>query len=218
MLLEYLRVFLGWPPIALAIAVVFIRTFRRPIDGVIGRVVEAQIFGQAFKAVPPSQKSEGATEDRLASAAEAAQLPPETALPLPPELAGDPTAAAAVAFARNNPAQVIIEYRRVLLAYNSERLFSHIFGTQVDLLEYLATRHGESVSLPALAKFHDDFQKKTQNSEYQLRDYINFLVNFGVIAVSGVENASEYRITQQGVEFLSYIKANYPTLWHSRQF
>jgi len=44
------------------------------------------------------------------------------------------------------------------------------------------------------------------------------LVNFGVVAVGGQENAYVYTITQYGVEFLSYIKANYPANWNERAF
>lgn len=224
-LLEYIKVLLSWPPIALVIAILFITRFRGAIDDFLKRIVEGNIFGQAFKAVPPLQQTAllGETEDRLAMAAEANPQPngaqaDEEQGHLPPELAGDPLAPAAVAYVRSNPAQTVIEYKRVLFAYNAERLFTRIYGTQVALLEFLASRPEAPAPLALLAQFHAEHQQMAGSNEYQLRDYVNFLVGFGVIAVSGPENAFEYNITQHGVEFLSYIKANYPANWNQRTF
>lgn len=224
MMLEYIKVLFSWPPVALVIAILFIAQFRGAIDDFLKRVVEGNILGQAFKAVPPQQSgSAGATEDRLAIAAEAAPQPTEAQAEqalhqLPPELAGDPQAAAAVAYVRNNPAQTVIEYKRILFAYNAERLFIRIYGTQIALLEFLASRPDTLAPLALLSHFHEEHQQKAGSTEYQLRDYVNFLVGFGVVAVSGLENAYEYRITQHGVEFLSYIKANYPANWNQHAF
>lgn len=225
LVLEYLKVFLSWPPIALLIAIVFVARFRSAIDDFLKRLVEGNVFGQVFKAVPPSQKADppGAAENRLAVAAEAAPLAAAVVDQgagerLPPELAGDPLAPAAVAYVRNNPAQTVIEYKRVLFAYNAERLFTRIYGTQIALLEYLAGKQGVAVPLAELAKFHEEHQQKSGRTDYQIRDYINFLASFGVVATSGKENAFEYRITQHGVEFLSYLKANYPADWNQRAF
>ena len=223
--LEYAKVLLSWPPVALVIAILFIARFRGAIDDFLKRLVEGNIFGQAFKAVPPPQQATlaGATEDRLALAAEAAPQLPQgqvavAAGPLPPELAGDPQAPAAIAYVQSNPAQTVIEYKRVFLAYNAERLFNRIFGTQIALMEFLATRPSEPLPLASLTKFHDQHQHRTGTAEYQLRDYINFLVGFGVVAVSGQENSYAYTITQHGVEFLSYIRANYPANWNQRAY
>lgn len=223
LLLEYLKVLFSWPPIALVIAVIFISRFRGAIDDFLNRVIEGNILGQAFKAVPPRQQldSTGVTEDRLALAAEAHTQSNEAQYvqePLPPELANDPLAPAAIAYVKNNSAQTVIEYKRLLFNYNSERLFARIYGTQVALLEFLASHPEEPASLMPLAKFHEEHQKKASSAEYQLRDYVSFLVSWGVLSVSGPEHAHEYKITQHGMEFLSYIKANYAPMWNQRAF
>lgn len=225
MVLEFAKVVLSWPPIAFLIALLVLGKFRAAIDDFLKRLVQGNIFGQEFRAVPPSQQAvpSGATENRLAVAAEVTPATDsatveETPESLPPELAGDPLAPAAVAYVKANPAQTVIEYKRVLFAYNSERLFRRIYGTQVALLEYLASRGEASVPLSELAKFHEEHQQKSGTTDYQLRDYVNFLVGFGVVGFSGIENAYEYRITQHGVEFLSYIKANYPTHWNQLSY
>jgi len=223
-LLEYVKVLLSWPPIALVIACILISKFRSAIDDFLKRLVQGNIFGQEFKAVPPEKQSgsAGATEDGLVKAAEAsahAPLPqPNQVEQLPPELAGDPVAPAAVAYVRNNPAQTVLEYKRVLFSYNAEKLFARIYGTQIELLEFLAARPEEPAPLTLLVRFHEEHQQKAGSTDYPLRDYVAFLVNFGVIAVAGPENAFEYKVTQHGVEFLSYIKTNYPHNWNKRAY
>lgn len=222
-LLEYLKVLLSWPPIALVIASLFIARFKGAIDDLLSRLVEGNILGQAFKAIPPPLQQANATgvqEDRLALAAEAV---PDNAAghaeeQVPAELAGDPGAVQAIAYVKANPAHTVIEYKKLLFAYNSERLFIRIYGTQIALLEFLASRPDDPAPLTLLARFHDQHQQKAGSTDYQLRDYVNFLVSFGVINVTGPENSYLYTITQHGVEFLSYIKSNYPANWNDRAF
>jgi predicted transcriptional regulator len=55
-------------------------------------------------------------------------------------------------------------------------------------------------------------------TDYQLAPFIDFLVSAGVLEVSGTAGAHHYKITQAGVEFLSYIKANYPNDWDKRYY
>lgn len=224
LLLEYLKVLFSWPPIALVIAIIFVSRFRGAIDDFLNRVIEGNILGQAFKAVPPRQQPGGtaATEDRLAIAAEAHPQPTNVAQqvtePLPTELANDPLAPAAIAYVKSNPAQTVIEYKRLLFNLNAERLFNRIYGTQIAMLEFLASQADKTASLMRLAQFHEEYLRKAGSPDYQVRDYVNFLVGYGVVAISGPEHAQEYKITQHGVEFISYIKANYAATWNQRAF
>jgi len=222
LLLEYIKVILSWPPMAVLIAGLVIWRFRTPISDFLNRSVEANIFGQAIKAVPPreqQQKTARASEDPIAKAAEEQideSAKPAQALQLPPELANDPQAAIAVAWVQNNPATTVIEYRRLLFSYNAERLFNSIFGTQIWLLNFLASRPDNPANLTQLAPFHEVHQKLSGTTNYQIGDYVNFLVSFGVIVVGGSPEEPTYRISDYGLRFLSYIKANYPAGWNSR--
>jgi hypothetical protein len=223
LMLEYLKVLLSWPPIALVIAIIFITRFRAAINDFLNRLIEGNIFGQTLKAAPPHQipVEVGVAEDRLMQAAAAksdggAPTQAQETIQLPPALANDPHAQAAVAYVRNNPAQTVIEYKRILFSYNSERLFNLIYGTQVALLEFLAFRHDQSTTLPQIAQFHREHQAKSGQSDYQLRDYVGFLVSYGVVSVEGSPDQQVYKISQHGVEFLSYIKASYPLVWNQR--
>lgn len=221
MLLEYLKVLLSWPPMALAIAAMFIFRFRAAIDDFLKRLVEGNIFGQAFKAVPPreqQQVSHRADENRLLEAAETAVPGAAAPAPLPPELANDPHASVAIAYVQNNPVETVIEYKRLLFSYNSERLFNSIYGSQIALLSFLAERPNQPSTLSELSRFHETFVTASGRTDYQLRDYVNFLVNFGAILVDGPPSEQTYRISQHGVEFLSYIKTNYATVWNQRVY
>lgn len=222
LLLEYLKVFLGWPPMSFAIAILVIARFRGAIDNFLTRLVEGNIFGQVFKAVPPGEQQQEAKqppENRLAKAAEAQGVfnaPPAAQQQLPPELANDPRAAAALAYVQSHPVETVIEYRRLLFNFNSERLFNFIYGTQIELLQDLASHPDVPATLAQLAKFHEQHQKLAGRTDYQLRDYVNFLVAYGVVIQGGTPEEQTYRIAQHGIEFLSYIKANYPTAWNRR--
>jgi hypothetical protein len=225
MLLEYLKVFLSWPPVALLIAMLFVSRFRTAIDDFLKRLVEGNIFGQKFTAVPPPQQKDNANpiEDPLALAAEASAQASTTGTlqtdeQLPPELTNEPFAREAINYARQHPVETVIEYRKLLFNYGAERLFARIYGTQISLLEFLKTKSGTPSSLAELMPFHDEHQRKAEDTSYQIRDYMNFLINWGVIAASGEENAHEYRIKDYGIEFLSYIKANYPLEWNKRAY
>lgn len=225
LLLEYAKVTFSWPPISLVITWVFFKRFQSSIQGFLNRATEANVLGQTVKASPPEVQREvqGTTEDRLTRAAEAQSTQGTDAtaqenMPLPPELQNDPQAQVAITYVRNNPVPTVIEYKRLFFSYNCERLFNSIYGTQVSLLEFLAARPTESVTLPEIAPFHSAHQALVGRTEYQLRDYVNFLLVFGVVSADGPPESLRYRITQQGVEFLSYIKANYPSAWNQRAY
>lgn len=216
-LLEYLKVILSWPPIALVIAMLLIP--RGAIGDFLKRVVQGNFFGQEFKAVLPTQQTEGnVTEDGLTLAAKNNPQTQQETVVLPAELANEPYAQEAVNYVRNNPVETVIEYRRLSFNYNAERLFASIYGTQISLLEFLASNPETPSNLGALVQFHDDHQRRTENTNYQIRDYMNFLISQGVVKVSGEENAHQYYITEHGIQFLSYIKANYPLIWNTRMY
>lgn len=207
LLLEYIKAFLSWPPMALVIAILFITRFRDAINDLLGRVVEGKILGQEIKAAHPKQTA-AVVEDMLAKAS-VGQVPASTPPTLPPELIGDPNAPAAIEWVKNNPTETVVEYKKLMLSYGSERLFNRIYGTQIELLKFLA--HSETpVHLKQLATFHEEHQTKAGSAEYFIKDYVGFLLAFGVIKCEGEENSQVYSITNHGVEFLSYIKKHYP--------
>jgi hypothetical protein len=221
LILDYAKVILSWPPIALVIALVFFKRFQVSIQSFLNRATEANVLGQTVKAAPPTESQQDvqpATENRLAQATPGTGAAVAENVPLPPELQNDPQARLALAYVMNNPVQTVVEYKRLIFSYNCERLFNSIYGTQISLLEFLAARPTEAISLPEIAPFHSAHQALAGKTEYQLRDYVNFLLVFGVISAEGPPENQRYRISQQGVEFLSYIKANYAAVWNQRAY
>lgn len=222
--LEYIKVFLGWPPIALGISILFFWKFRKSIEGLIERVVEGNLLGQTFKATPHAE------QQRDAGGAESNKLLPSSRidgpqhqateendpLELPPELRNDPYAKSAISYVKENPIKTVIEYKKLLFQYNAERLFNSIFGTQISVLEYLASRQNIGASLDDLSPFHKRHQELIGRDEYPLRDYLGFLVGFGAITATSSPDGEHFYITPDGVEFLNHIKAIYPTSWHQR--
>ena len=206
---------------SVVIAIILIYRFRDAIDSFLKRLVEGNFFGQQFKAVPPSQLQRDtfpANRDGLATALPDAALTAAMAETIPADLAQDPNAQAAIGFVRTNPVQTVVEYMRLSFNYNSERLFNRIYGTQIALLTRLSIHPEQSVKLSQLVEFHETHQTISGRTDYQIRDYIQFLISFGVVSRAGALDDSDFRITQQGIQFLSYIKANYPTLWNQRTF
>lgn len=223
MLLAFVKVVLGWPPIALVIAILLTVTFRGAIEDFLKRLVSGRIMGSEFNAVPPreqQQESKIVSEDPLAKAVEAQSGSDSASVAhpqsqLPPELANDPQAVAAVDYVRNNPVQTVVEYRRVNSFYKAEWLMNRLYGTQISLLEQMAANADEPVQLSRISWHHTQHQLLANSTSYQINDYVGFLVTSGLIAVSGTPDASLYKITQWGLEFLSYIKANFPN-WSQR--
>ena len=226
LILEYAKVLLGWPPIALLISMIFFWRFRNSIGGLIERVTEGNLLGQTFKATPPVEQQRdagGAESNRLISSIsennQQPQIPEGNTLPdLPPELINDQFARSAINYVIDNPIQTVIEYKKLLFQYNSERLFNSIFGTQISLLEYLASQKSKGGSLSELSQFHTKHQEIIGRDEYPLRDYLGFLVGFGVIYPGSSAEGEHFYITQDGIDFLSHIKIAYPTNWHQRPF
>ncbi len=213
--LEYIKVVLSWPPMAVLIVAVVIVRFQKPLEDLINRIEEGDIFGQTIKAPRPVQQVDK-VQDKLAEASKG-QAAEEADAPLPPELLGDPNAHAAVEWVKNNPAQTVIEYKNLMFSYGAERVFNRIYGTQVEMLEYLS--HCENpVTLMQLNPFHERHQAIAGSHEYLLKDYVDFLVNFLVVQREGSENIQLYKITDQGIEFLSYIKKHYPMNWNQRLY
>lgn len=221
LLLDYAKVILSWPPIALVMALVFFKRFQVSIQNFLNRATEANVLGQTVKAAPPTELQrdvQPATENRLAQMTPGTGADVAENVPLPLELQNDPQARLAIAYVINNPAQTVVEYKRLVFSYNCERLFNSIYGTQINLLDFLAARPTESISLPEIAPFHSAHQARAGKMDYQLRDYIHFLLVFGVISSNGPPENLRYSISQQGVEFLSYIKAHYPAVWNQRAY
>ncbi len=103
---------------------------------------------------------------------------------------------------------MVVDYKRLTAAYNNERLFGRVLGSQVRLLEHLATYPNGWFTLPQLGIFHAEHQRQVGGTDYQLAPYVDFLVAAGVLEVSGTAGAHLYKITQPGVECRELLASN----------
>lgn len=218
--LEYLKVLLTWPPISLVIVVIFSFKFTKSINQLIGRIIKAKIFGQEID-VAPDQSKVSADKESLPGPIARTGVSIKVGRarrnkPLPPELENDPQAKDAIRWVKQNPDLTVVEYKKVSTYLGFERLFNSIYGTQILLLDFLASRPNEVVGAWQLAKFHAEYLNKPGSVPYELPAYINFLVNFAVI--ESKDNGLNYQITSHGIEFLQYIKSTYPGVWYQRAF
>ncbi|MDR6582898.1 hypothetical protein HBH1_01168 [Herbaspirillum sp. BH-1] len=228
LLLEYFKVMFGWPPMALLISLVAMNKFKPAIDDLLMRLTSGEFLGQKIQAAAPKDSPQGAvtapepivpsvdghlsTKDQRAALK--AQVEEES---LPAELANDPLARGAIAYVQENPVQTVIEYKRVAIALAAERLYAQIYGTQIALLGFVASRNGEPISGAALVIYHSEYRRLSGNNEYSFERYIHFLVVAGAIEKLDADT-DQYRLTAFGADFLAYIKSQYPLVWSQRPF
>lgn len=194
MTLEYLKVFLSWPVVVLILGLLFIYLFKVQITNLLSRVTEGEAYGMKFKANSPQDSA--VTNDTK-------QVIPEND---------------AIKWVTEHPEQAIEEYTRVSNSYKWERAMNFIYGTQVDLLDHLATQGGQGELYVNLVYFHAEHQKRAGNANYQMPDYLNFLQLFGFISSEGNDSDLKVKITPYGLSFLSYIKANYSDTWNKKPY
>tara|TARA_Y100000296_G_scaffold66186_1_gene78137 strand:- start:1352 stop:1996 length:645 start_codon:yes stop_codon:yes gene_type:complete len=213
---------------ALVIALVAMFKFKSAIDDLLKRIIGGKFLGQEIQVAPPQVAPQGSVTapdnlvpplaDSTVSDVSTNGVPHlSNDDPLPPELANDPRARSAISWVRANPVQTVVEYKKVSAELSSERLFMRIFGTQISLLVFLASRNGEPVSALVLSIYHGEYQRLSGNTEYPFERYMDFLIGAG--ALEKIEgDIPQYRVTQFGVDFLGYIKAQYPLAWTQRAF
>lgn len=220
LVLEYLRVFLSWPFLTFATLFVLSARFRPELGRLIDRIRKVNFAGAAISAAA-SQTSLTAAEDPLQAFENAIALEAKeaTSQGLPPSLIGDPDAPKAIELIKKHPAAAVAQFKALYFDYSAEKLLNRIFGTQVSMLEWLADiRPLEGARLDEVAEFHKRHQQLAGREDYQLRSYLEFLLSFGVLTVEGTPAQPIYKITAPGLFFLSYIKANYPTIWNQKAY
>ena len=121
-----------------------------------------------------------------------------------------------IQYVQQNAARVVEEYLRVFNGYRYERAFNLIYGTQMDMLQYLATKGTGGEAYTNLAVFYEEFRKRTTDTKYQMPDYVRFLQTMGFIEYFGAEPNFRVRISPSGLGFLSYVRGEYPVIYDKR--
>lgn len=186
-MLPYLQLLLGWPVITLTIAGATLYLFKDAVRGFINRLNIAEGYGWRIEAINPQFQLEEAKE----------LSPPQQNVP------------AAV-----DQQQLIQQYQEVYFWFWCERIYNIIFGTQILVLEFLETRpDGERYA--ALELFYQESVRRNRLPRL-MSDYLDFLRNVGLIEYFSKENDLYTRITPLGVNFLRYIREQYPSGYQLR--
>ena len=224
--LEYLRVFLSWPVAVTLVVALLILHFKKNVAALIDRIEKADFPGGSIS-TPISQVQQQSVEPLppaetpLQQAAEAAPVEPalqaggaQPNIEIEPEIAEViPDIPLLINYVLTNPGPTVSEYGRTVFALNSERAFNTIFGTQVAILEQLATT-GQSMTRQEISPFHQKHQQLAGNANYTLDNYIAYMVRTALIELDP-NNPGTYRATVFGLRFLNYIKTAYANRWNT---
>jgi len=195
MILEYLKIALSFPAVIGVLTIYFISLFRQDLSRFISRIVEAHGFGASVKATSPSEQRE-----------EIRDLPPQKPLDMIEEII------------KNDPHEFAQEFLKVFNSYWFERAYNLIYGTQISLLEHLATKGIEGEYYINLYPFYQEFVRRSSLASTQIADYLGFLKEANFLEYFGEDVSLRAKISAYGLDFLTYIKGQYPTSYGLRPF
>jgi len=194
-ILRYLQVILSWPVVSLVLGVTFFKWFKEPISDFFRRVVKGEAYGFRVEAANPSKQRKEVKETPQFQSQDVIEK-----------------------YIKENPKKVINEYAKVFNGYQFERAFNIIYGTQVDLLEHLSIKGTNGDKYVNLSVFYNECIKRAKSVFVQIAGYLGFLKDARFIEFVGKGSDLSVIITPHGVNFLSYIKNQYPTMYKHKRF
>ncbi len=193
--LSYIQVLLNWPFLGACLIFTFIIIFKKRIDDFLSRLVKGKVGGFSVEATKPLKQENVIKEDKIKNPKDRA-----------------------IEYMKNCPEGAFKEYVHTYNAYFFERTFNIIFGSQIDLLEYLADKEDKSEKYINLYTFYNSFMKKTIPPRVTFDQYLDFLENGKFTKIIIEENEKIVEITSYGLNFLSYIQSQYPARYKNRAF
>ncbi len=194
-ILDFAKIVISWPMAVFLLGLLFIKTFRAPISEFFRRIVRGEAYGVRFEAATPSEQSKEVLDSK-----------------------SFPSLDEVEEYIQKNPKEVIREYVRLLNGYWFERIYNVIYGTQISLLEYLQEKEATGEKYVNLVRFYNEFLLQSKLETTQFADYLAFLVDTGFIEYKGQGADLTAHITPYGINFLSYIKGQYSTIYKYRPF
>lgn len=194
LVLDYLVVLLSWPVVTAIIALVFFHFFKAPISDFFRRIVRGEAYGVRLEATNPSEQVKGAEQSET--------LPPQAQIET---------------WIAENPKQVLAVYQRAVNSYVFERAYNLIYGSQLALLEHLESKRDAGEKYANLLPFYNRFLQRSGLST-QFAEFIGFMRTFKFVDVVGEGSDLSLRITPYGVDFLSYLRTQYPGTYQIRAF
>jgi len=193
-ILEFCLRYLAWPFAVIYLGRFFIIKFGEPISNFLQRIIVAKGYGVSFEAgIPLDQQEEEITK----------LLPPEE------EIKKD--------IGEEYVKKTRDKYMELLEKYLFERTLNVIYGTQMDLLEFLLKKGTLGEKYSNLKRFYFYFIVRSKLAVTRTEtQYFGFLKNLEYIEYVGEGEEQIVKITPDGLDFLSYIKRLYPTTYRDR--
>lgn len=192
-ILELFRVFLSWPVMILVLGLIFFCKFKDSISDFLRRVTKVGTPSVGIEATSPSKQREKAKENPPAKPLDEIET-----------------------YIKDNPKEAIDNYLRVWNGYVFERTFNLIYGTQIGLIEHLSKKGDKGDKYINLINFYNDFVGRSGYASVQMAHYLGFLKDSGYITYEGEGSELSVKIMPYGIDFLSYIKQQYPSSYKNK--
>ena len=193
--LSYIQVLLNWPFLGACLIFTFILIFKKQIGDFLSRLVIGKVGGIFVRATEPLKQEKVIKEDKIINPKDRA-----------------------IEYMKKYPEEAFKEYVNTYNAYFFERTFNIIFGSQIDLLEYLADKEDKSEKSINLYTFYNSFVIRTIPPRVTFDQYLDFLESCKFIKIIIRENEKIVETTSYGLNFLSYIQSQYPVRYKNRAF
>ena len=244
LLLEYLKVTFSWPPVIGALLIWFVRRFTVEISKLLDRIKGLKLPGGSELILSGIEKQQevASTPELLFPSSDVTPVigHAELTVPMPTVEASGHSglppnktysdrvralypaidADALVEWMHANPGPSLDDYVDKVFQLQCERTFNIIFGTQVQALVYLdnatLTTPAPGAAFTSLYASHVELTGGTPGR--QLSEFMGFLVTSGLVRNVGTAEGPLYQITENGRQFLSYIRQYYPFQWNAKPF
>jgi len=100
--------------------------------------------------------------------------------------------------------------------YLFERAYNFIYGTQIDLLSFVANSAEGKINFENARNFYQEFLKRSGNQNVSIDQYIGFLVSNKFL--ERLDAGKSLRMTELGKKFLAYVLLGYPFAFRFKPF
>jgi len=246
MILEYLKVFFSWPAVTICGVLVAICFFKDAIRDRIqntesldagglkakfgqGRGIPTKMsLGDNTTITDPGTNQTAADSSLQAAASVTVAAHAELTAPghderqrsesaIKERFKSDPRFTAELQFVVQQPAATVLAYRSMVNQFIFERAMNRIFGSQVRLLLLMASYDAQPLDTSSVRIFYNEFLSASKNAPYPMTSYLDFLINYNAFIKKVTDgNGDQYLIQPLGMEFIDYIRTNYPDAWDKR--
>ena len=222
--LEFFKLILSWPIVTLIIFVVAMVNFKNPISNWIEKLTNLEYEGRGQKLKIFAQQQTPRAEEipeimEKAKAVENAKSnEPIKQYEIPDEIKHLENVNGLIAYAEAHPAETVVELNRAVKRYHFERIFNSIFGSQIQLLEYLSSNPQNWQAVSSVSGFYAAHKQTLSNHSPDLFTYLNYLKQNGLIELVWNQDTQTIRATALTGEFLNYLVESYPSTWNKKSY